>query len=271
MRARLLFAVALSLAACHEKEDVQTVTGPPLTIVRVDAAAAPATTAGATPTASAAAGAPQDAGAKDAYVPVTAKFVDLSAGAMHVEHVACEQRIVAPVDGKVQALGQTLGPGDVLVTQGKGGYEVTGKATVAFAIARGMVCEPGQFTRLEKKVLRARAVPQLTWAGGKMRVRILAEKGDAPYAAISDLEVATPVAEHAHPGSWEVLCVMRGSGTLTLAGKARHFGPREVVSIPPGTLHALTPDPGARVVALQFYAPHGPEQRFRALAADGGR
>jgi hypothetical protein len=31
--------------------------------------------------------------------------------------------------------------------------------------------------------------------------------------------------------------------------------------------HSWTPDPKSELVAIQLYAPPGPEQRFRALAA----
>ena len=40
-----------------------------------------------------------------------------------------------------------------------------------------------------------------------------------------------------------------------------------MVPVPPGVKHSWKPDPGTKLVAVQFYSPPGPEQRFKALAA----
>jgi hypothetical protein len=37
--------------------------------------------------------------------------------------------------------------------------------------------------------------------------------------------------------------------------------------VPPSVRHAYRPDPGTGIVAFQMYAPPGPEQRFKKLAA----
>jgi mannose-6-phosphate isomerase-like protein (cupin superfamily) len=72
-----------------------------------------------------------------------------------------------------------------------------------------------------------------------------------------------------HPDSWEILCAVDAAGTFTLDGKDQRLGPRQVVTVPPATKHAWTPDEGSNLVAIQLYAPPGPEQRFKALADAG--
>jgi mannose-6-phosphate isomerase-like protein (cupin superfamily) len=89
----------------------------------------------------------------------------------------------------------------------------------------------------------------------------------SPELYLGRLEGTAPVAEHSHSGSWEVLAVVEANGMLALDGTEGHVGPRQIVMIPAGAKHAWNPEAGSKLVALQMYAPPGPEQRFVALAA----
>jgi quercetin dioxygenase-like cupin family protein len=79
-----------------------------------------------------------------------------------------------------------------------------------------------------------------------------------------ELQPGAEVPRHTHPGTTEVLYVLSGGGTLTVGSESYKFGADEVVHVPPDQPHA-TKVGGEKVVAVQFYAPAGPEQRFRGL------
>jgi mannose-6-phosphate isomerase-like protein (cupin superfamily) len=114
----------------------------------------------------------------------------------------------------------------------------------------------------------------LSWAGGAMHARIGFE-GDKQRASLGLLIASkdTPVAQHQHDTSWELLAVLRGAGT---AKRASGPGSTElaslpvsdgaVVMMPKGVQHAWTPDGTKPLIAIQMYVPPGPEQRFRKLA-----
>ncbi len=112
--------------------------------------------------------------------------------------------------------------------------------------------------------MHAADAPELTWANGAMHAHLDGEK--LPYAYVGRLEGTAPVAEHVHESSWEVLCAIEASGTFTVAGVAKRLGARTCVSVPPATKHSWTPDPGTKLVGVQFYDPPGPQSRFKALA-----
>jgi mannose-6-phosphate isomerase-like protein (cupin superfamily) len=78
------------------------------------------------------------------------------------------------------------------------------------------------------------------------------------------------LAEHVHEHEWEALALLDGEGALV-----RGAAPAEeriearagsIVTIPAGVRHAWKPSGKAPLVAVQVYAPPGPEQRFKKLA-----
>jgi quercetin dioxygenase-like cupin family protein len=86
---------------------------------------------------------------------------------------------------------------------------------------------------------------------------------DTPLAAsILELRAGAQVAEHVHANETEMLYVLAGSGTMTVAGVQLAITPTSVVQIPPATKHAFTATSDVR--AVQIYTPAGPEQRFKA-------
>jgi mannose-6-phosphate isomerase-like protein (cupin superfamily) len=130
----------------------------------------------------------------------------------------------------------------------------------------------------------------LSWAGGAFHARIAFELPESPRASLEVLVGSAdgPVAEHAHPTSWEVLLALQSAGTLRVPAQpapgadggaglptAEHaMATGSVAYVPIGLRHAWQPAGTVPLVAIQAYAPPGPEQRFRALAGmapvDGG-
>jgi mannose-6-phosphate isomerase-like protein (cupin superfamily) len=246
-RARWSVLAAIAVAGCS-KERTGTVVGPPLTIAPPDDVSAPRET----PT--------------EASSPILATFIDLSAAGAPLKFRACEQIVVSVARGKASALGESLTVGDLLIAQGAGGFDVKGEGLALVATVRPHVCEPNQASSITKQVVRATAAPELTWANGAMHAHLDVDRERATTAYIGRLEGTAPVAEHSHDASWEILCVIDARGTAVIDGKTIRVGPRQILAIPPGKKHSWKPDGASKLVAIQFYSPPGPEQRFKALA-----
>jgi hypothetical protein len=211
-----------------------------------------------------------DAGDRAApRLPVRAAFVPLDAhSSANLAFDRCETIVVAVVEGEARALGAKLGAGDVALVQGGVPFSVAGDGLAVVAHVDPPNCESDAPRANTKQVVRAVA-PELTWANGVMHAHLDVDPSISPNAYVGRLEGNAPVPEHTHPMSWEILCAIDASGTFTIRGAAQHLGPRGVVVVPPGVKHSWTPDPGSKFRAVQFYAPPGPEQRFRAYAAAG--
>jgi mannose-6-phosphate isomerase-like protein (cupin superfamily) len=130
--------------------------------------------------------------------------------------------------------------------------------------------------RLELRPLAA--LPWLSWGGGSFRAKIAFEGASAPRASLGVLVGAAraSVAEHVHDGSYELLTAIVSDGMVQVAGGAEgQLGHQAIVRpgdpqvIPAGVRHSWQPAGTLPLVAVQAYAPGGPEQRFRALS--GGR
>jgi len=118
-------------------------------------------------------------------------------------------------------------------------------------------------------------VPELPFAGGKLKVRILFdEQSGSRFGALSilDADPELSVPPHVHEGSAEVLQVLSGAGWMVM-GEQRldatvdpgaSYGVRDVrFYVPANTEHAYEARGERRLRAYQIYAPAGPEQRFR--------
>jgi len=81
-------------------------------------------------------------------------------------------------------------------------------------------------------------------------------------ASVLALPAGAKVAEHVHADETELLYVLAGGGTMTVAGVELPVTPSSVVQIPKNTKHAFTATSAVR--AVQIYSPAGPEQRFKA-------
>lgn len=120
----------------------------------------------------------------------------------------------------------------------------------------------------------------LSWADGAVHARIAFEAPLSPRASLGVLIASddAPVAEHAHPGAWEVLTAISAAGRLhvpaqtvpgtdiTLTARDRTVTEGTIAYVPAGVRHAWVPDGTHPLIAVQVYAPAGPEQRFRGLA-----
>ena len=85
---------------------------------------------------------------------------------------------------------------------------------------------------------------------------------DKPLAAsVLALPAVAKVPEHGHDKETEMLYVLEGAGTMTVAGTDVAVTPTSVIQIPPNTKHAFAAS--AAVRAVQIYTPAGPEQRFK--------
>jgi mannose-6-phosphate isomerase-like protein (cupin superfamily) len=223
-----------------------------------------------------------DAGAPEAGAvrapPVDAKVFMLPAT---LDAQPCTRVVVAVTKGEVTALGETLATGDVLVVTHGAPFEATGPTGPSGSIGVWAEvalpdCAATPKPTASKVVVRASAAPKLEWAGGAMSAHLdvsttAKAPSPAPELYVGRLEGTAAVAEHEHATSWEILVAHDAKGTFV-----RGEGPRRVemrllpgmiVMIPPGVKHAWRPDPGSKLVAIQMYAPPGPEQRFVALAA----
>ncbi len=135
-----------------------------------------------------------------------------------------------------------------------GGREGTARAG---ALPAPMVATSG--ARGEPLVLPARAA---TTAGpATLFAEPATTSSQALAASILSVPAGATVAEHVHATETELLYVLEGAGTMTVAGVALAVTPTSVIQIPPNTRHAFTAT--ATVRAVQIYTPAGPEQRFK--------
>ena len=119
------------------------------------------------------------------------------------------------------------------------------------------------------------ATDPLVVAGGKLTVRILLDEAGAGarHGALSLLDGAADVTvpEHTHDNSVEMLHIDTGKGTMKLGEGEVTVQPHAVVYVPEGVKHDFRGAGTEPLVAVQVYAPAGPEQRFRKMAADASK
>jgi mannose-6-phosphate isomerase-like protein (cupin superfamily) len=182
---------------------------------------------------------------------------------------SCMEVAVAVVSGSATALGEPMKAGDVLVAHYADPFEVKGTGMVVTAVARDTneACSPQKKLTVVKQVVRASSTPEITWAKGAMKARLQVGEKQKSRFYLGRLEVTSPIGEHVHEGTWEILAAIDAAGTFVRDGQQSRVGPRQVVVVPPDTKHEWRPDPGSKLVAVQMYSPPGPEQRFLALAA----
>lgn len=259
-------AVASAIAACREPVIPEV---PPVTSALATGVSGPTHPAPASDALSAV-GATVSSSRRDAATasepPVSAKFVEAPG---KIEAPICSRLIIAVVKGKVLAMGETLGVGDVLVITHPDPIKLdgTGSVVVARRDFATALCGVKARPPLDKKIVRASTAADLRWRGGTMTARLDVGPELSPDVYLGRLAGTASVAEHAHPGSWEILAAVEAHGTFVVDGIEGPLGPGQIVIIPPGSKHAWRPDQGSKLVAIQMYSPPGPEQRFVAQAA----
>jgi quercetin dioxygenase-like cupin family protein len=107
-------------------------------------------------------------------------------------------------------------------------------------------------------------------AGGRGKAHVLLDEKVTGSSALALSVVEFPpgleLPRHDHPGSSELLYVLSGGGKVTVGSEALPFGAETAVALPAGQPHAARIG-GAATMAIQIYAPAGPEQRYREEAA----
>lgn len=107
------------------------------------------------------------------------------------------------------------------------------------------------------------ALPVYPLPGKRGSVQLGTDNVPSIPLAYDWLEVAPNVElpVHTHEGSTEVVYVVSGKGTMTLAGKPIPVETGRAYEIPVGVAHGLRSD--TAITAVQLYLPRGPEQRFK--------
>ncbi len=116
-----------------------------------------------------------------------------------------------------------------------------------------------------KAVVRTHSdVPALAIAGGKVSLLFGAESAPDNRASVAGmtLDADAAVVKHHHESSTELLFVLEGGGTLTVAGLEREVARFDAIQIPPGVSHSFR-NGGETTKVIQSYSPSGPEQRFK--------
>lgn len=121
------------------------------------------------------------------------------------------------------------------------------------------------------EVVDLQARQPFRWNKGLLEARVAwATVGAAAALDVIVFAPDMPVAEHAHEGAWECLLPLRAAGDVVIDGKPKKVSPGVATCIAPDILHAWKAGGTEPLVAIQFYAPAGAEQRFKTLAeADG--
>jgi mannose-6-phosphate isomerase-like protein (cupin superfamily) len=179
-------------------------------------------------------------------------------------------------------------PGGGVTLTGTGGKAARAAIVVAVADGHGGLgahldtrdrpgAPPGWSWKVRRKRIETVAfadVAPLSWGGGAYHARIGWEgRGDDHPAAVVDMLVFSRdagVAEHAHDHEWEVLAVLEGDGAIVRRPQGVpervEAHPGSILTLAAGVRHAWQPSGKEPLVAIQVYAPPGPEQRYKKLA-----
>jgi quercetin dioxygenase-like cupin family protein len=227
--------------------------------------------ASASASASASTDASADGPAPSTVIAIRAALVEAKPEGQAVPLEGCQELFVAVTKGKVSVNGDPLAElaeSDVAVLPQPNALRLkgTGTAVVAHVLLQPSECQADGGAPV-MKIVRGQKTPPLRWAKGAMSAWLDVGPDVSKRAYLGRLVGSAPVAEHVHKDSWELIYASDASGTFVLDGKEQKLGPKQVVVVPPNTKHEWRPDPGSVLRAIQVYAPRGPEQRFKGLAA----
>jgi quercetin dioxygenase-like cupin family protein len=123
-------------------------------------------------------------------------------------------------------------------------------------------------------VVRAKDAPRYPIADKGAATLYWNASNGSPAVSVGQLELkpGAAVPEHEHGPSAEYLVVKQGVCELTTNGQTVLVKAGDSVFLPAGQKHAAKVPKDAKepFVAVQLYAPAGPEQRFVPQAADAG-
>jgi quercetin dioxygenase-like cupin family protein len=104
-------------------------------------------------------------------------------------------------------------------------------------------------------------------AGGKVRVHAFFDAAntgsEAASASVVEFSPGTEIARHDHEGSAEIIYILAGRGDVQIGSEKIDFGADQVIHIPEGQPHAVKFTGSEKTIALQIFAPAGPEQRYK--------
>ncbi len=117
-------------------------------------------------------------------------------------------------------------------------------------------------------VIFKKQTPPYSIAQGNGSATLLLEQdtiggATSAYAGWLELGPGASVPKHVHAGEEEFLYILSGTSEMLIAGQREVLGPGSVVHVPANTPHSATITSKTPMVAVQFYAPGGPEQRFK--------
>jgi len=92
------------------------------------------------------------------------------------------------------------------------------------------------------------------------------EGGEAAVEMLS-ADAGFTVPPHKHDKSVEILYVLEGKGTMTIADEHYEVHSGTAVWVPKGVEHSFVEDGSTPLLALQIYTPGGPEERFKTAPA----
>jgi quercetin dioxygenase-like cupin family protein len=111
---------------------------------------------------------------------------------------------------------------------------------------------------------RATIYPQ---PGGKTKIHLLLDpaitRNDAVALAVGEFEPGAEIPRHAHPESAEILYILAGAGEVQIGSERVPFGPEQAIHLPENQPHAARFKGSEKTIAIQIYAPAGPEERFK--------
>ncbi|HYU15178.1 MAG TPA: cupin domain-containing protein, partial [Candidatus Acidoferrum sp.] len=136
-------------------------------------------------------------------------------------------------------------------------------------------CEPGPRTGLPGDETRDPAIRAASAArarehsilAGKGAARIVFDaasaRDDAASLVALTLDAGSEMPRHLHDGSSEYLLLLEGSGILVIGEEQIPVAAGDAIQIPSGIEHGFRAAAGGPLKALEFFAPAGPEQRFK--------
>jgi oxalate decarboxylase/phosphoglucose isomerase-like protein (cupin superfamily) len=107
---------------------------------------------------------------------------------------------------------------------------------------------------------------QLDWGTLKWMHTPETTGAEAFSAGLVVLEPGRGHEQHTHPDSEEVLYVLSGEGTQTVAEEERRVSGGDTISIPAGVEHSTINDSWEPLRFLAIYGPPGPEAEIRDSA-----
>jgi|GEM_PF-2643693 len=169
------------------------------------------------------------------------------------------QMALLVISGAVKVNGQILGPEDLIWLAAKQPchLETVGDALLAKMESALNVAPPDK-PLPPTFVVRARDRKPVTIAGGTVRLYLGSEVGVA--VDLLRINNGADIPAHQHVTSDELLYVVSGSATTAIDGVERPTQAGDQLRIPAGSKHAVSV--GKSLIAVQVYAPAGPEQRF---------